>query len=55
MQHASLSCPPPTPGAYIVGKDGIRGKLLVSLTEEENALLNKSSECLKDIIRNIQI
>ncbi len=39
----------------IVGKDGIRGKLLVSLTEEENALLNKSSECLKDIIRNIQI
>jgi L-lactate dehydrogenase len=39
----------------IIGKDGIRGKLLVSLTEEENALLNKSSECLKDIIRNIQI
>ena len=39
----------------IVGKDGIRGKLLVSLTDEETALLHKSSECLKDIIRNIEI
>ncbi len=39
----------------VVGKDGIRGKLLVSLTDEETALLHKSADCLKDIIRNIEI
>ncbi len=39
----------------IVGKDGIRGKLLVNLTDEETALLHHSSDCLKDIIRNIEI
>ena len=37
----------------IIGKEGIRGKLLVSLTEEETALLQKSSDCLKDIINNL--
>ena len=39
----------------IIGKDGIGGKLLVSLTEEETALLHKSADCLKDIIRNLDI
>lgn len=39
----------------IIGKDGIRGKLLVSLTDEENALLKKSAGCLRDILDNIKI
>lgn len=39
----------------IVGRDGIRGKLLVSLTDEETALLRKSADCLKDILHNIQL
>lgn len=39
----------------IIGKDGIRGKLLVSLTDEENALLKKSAGCLRDILDNITI
>lgn len=39
----------------IVGRDGIRGKLLVSLTDEETALLHKSADCLKDILHNIQL
>ena len=39
----------------IVGKDGIRGKLMVPLTEEENKLLHHSANCLKDIISNIEI
>lgn len=39
----------------ILGKDGIRGKLLVPLTDEENALLQKSAGCLREIIDNIEI
>lgn len=39
----------------IVGGEGIRGKLLVPLTEEETALLQKSANCLKDIINQIEI
>ncbi len=39
----------------IVCRDGIRGKLLVSLTDEETALLHKSADCLKDILHNIQL
>ena len=39
----------------IIGKDGIRGKLLVSLTDEETALLQKSAACLGDIISHIEI
>ena len=39
----------------IVGRDGIQGKLLVPITEEETALLHKSADCLKDIIHNIEI
>ncbi len=39
----------------IIGKDGIRGKLLVSLTDEETALLQKSAACLSDIISHIEI
>lgn len=39
----------------IVGNDGIKGKLLTPLTDEETALLRKSADCLKDIISNIRI
>lgn len=39
----------------IVGRDGIRGKLLVSLTDEETALLHKSADCLKEILSGIQL
>ena len=39
----------------IVGRDGIDGRILLPLTDEETALLHKSADCLKDIIRNIQI
>lgn len=39
----------------IVGRDGIRGKLLVSLTDEETALLHKSADCLKEILHGIQL
>ncbi|MGN1346078.1 MAG: L-lactate dehydrogenase, partial [Eubacteriales bacterium] len=39
----------------IVGRNGVGGKILTALTDEETALLRKSAECLKDIIRNIEI
>ena len=39
----------------IVGRDGINGRILLPLTDEENALLHKSADCLKEIISNIQI
>ena len=39
----------------IIGRDGINGRILLPLTDEETALLHKSADCLKDIIRNIQI
>ena len=39
----------------IVGRDGINGRILLPLTDEETALLHKSADCLKEIISNIQI
>ena len=39
----------------LVGPEGIRGKILSPLTDEEIVLLNKSADCLKDIIRNLTI
>ena len=39
----------------IVGRDGIRGKILPKLTDEETALLQNSANCLKEIINNIEI
>ena len=39
----------------IVGRDGINGRILLPLTDEETALLHKSAGCLKEIIHNIQI
>ncbi len=39
----------------VVGKEGIRGKLLVNLTDEEQALLKNSANCLKEIINQIEI
>ena len=39
----------------IIGRDGITGKLHPKLTDEETVLLQKSANCLKDIIRNIEI
>lgn len=39
----------------IVGKDGIRGKVLLPLTDEEKAKLHHSADCLKDIINNVEI
>ncbi len=39
----------------VVGKEGIRGKLLVNLTDEEQALLRNSANCLKEIITQIEI
>lgn len=37
----------------IVGHDGICGRLVPNLTDEETALLHHSADCLKDIIKNI--
>ena len=39
----------------VVGKNGIKGKLLVSLTDEETALLRNSANCLKSILSQIEI
>ncbi len=39
----------------VVGKNGIKGKLLVSLTDEETALLQNSANCLKSILSQIEI
>ncbi len=37
----------------IVGREGIRGKILVPLTEEEEALLKKSSDSLKAVVSSL--
>lgn len=39
----------------IVGRDGLRGKILTPLTDEEVVLLQKSANCLKEIIDNVNI
>ena len=39
----------------VIGRDGITGKLHPKLTDEETALLQKSANCLKDIIKNLDI
>lgn len=39
----------------IVGRDGIRGKIMPALTPDEQALLQKSAESLKSVINSIQI
>ena len=39
----------------IVGRDGAEGKVIVPLTDEEVALLNKSAESLREVIRNLDI
>lgn len=37
----------------ILGRNGVNGKLYPPLSPEENALLHKSADCLKDIIKSI--
>ena len=39
----------------IVGRDGLRGKLLPTLTPEETALLHKSADNLREVIRGLEI
>ncbi len=39
----------------VVGRDGIKGKILHSLTAEETALLHNSANCLKDILNQVEI
>ncbi len=39
----------------VVGRDGIKGKILHNLTDEETALLHKSADCLKDILNHVEI
>ncbi len=39
----------------IVGRDGLRGKLLPALTDEENALLKKSADSLREVISGLTI
>lgn len=39
----------------IVGRNGLRGKILPALTEEEQALLHKSADSLRSVIDNIEI
>lgn len=39
----------------IVGHEGLRGKILSPLTDEEVALLHKSADSLKDVISNLTI
>ncbi len=39
----------------IVGRDGLRGKLVPALTEEEMVLLRKSADSLRNVIDNINI
>nr|WP_317412850.1 L-lactate dehydrogenase [uncultured Solibaculum sp.] len=38
----------------VVGRDGIKGKLMAPLTEEEQALLRKSADSLHEVINNLQ-
>ena len=37
----------------IVGRNGLRGKILSPLTEEETALLKKSADNLKAVIKQV--
>jgi len=37
----------------IIGRNGVNGKLYPPLSPEENELLHKSADCLKDIIKSI--
>ncbi|MBR6549230.1 MAG: L-lactate dehydrogenase [Clostridia bacterium] len=39
----------------IVGRNGISGKVLIPLTDEEEVLLQKSANCLKEIIAQLDI
>ncbi len=39
----------------LVGKGGVRGKIMSPLNAEEVALLNKSADSLKNVIANIEI
>ncbi len=39
----------------VVGKDGVNAKILVPLTDEETKKLQHSAECLKDVIKQIEI
>lgn len=39
----------------IVGKDGVRSRVLMSLTNEEVEKLRRSAETLKDVIKNLDI
>ena len=39
----------------IVGRDGLRGKILTPLTDEEVALLHKSADSLRAVIENVNI
>lgn len=39
----------------LVGRDGVRGKLLPRLTEKEAGLLRHSAECLQSVIRDLGI
>ena len=39
----------------IVGRNGLRGKILSPLTDEEIALLHKSADSLKEVIRSLEI
>jgi L-lactate dehydrogenase len=39
----------------IVGRNGLRGKILSPLTEEEVALLHKSADSLKEVIKGLNI
>lgn len=38
-----------------VGKNGIAGKILVPLSDEEVGLLQKSADCLKEIIHSVEL
>ncbi len=40
---------------HLVGKDGIKSKVMLPLTDEEVAKLQHSANCLKEIIRQIRI
>ena len=37
----------------IVGKEGVRGKILTPLTDEEVAKLQHSADCLKEVIKSV--
>ena len=39
----------------IIGRDGLRGKLLPALTDEENALLKKSADSLREVLNGLTI